>query len=43
MLVMIVALLTIAAALWFMGDAPVSDFSGVSHRPGAWAALASLV
>ena len=34
MIVMIVALLTIAAALWFMGDAPASDFSGVSHHTG---------
>jgi len=43
MIVMIVALLTIAAALWFMGDAPVSDFSGVSQQPDAWGAPASPV
>jgi hypothetical protein len=29
MAVLIVALLLIAAALWFMGDAPTNEFTGV--------------
>ena len=38
MAVLIVALLLIAAALWFMGDAPTGEFTGVwdlgrSHIP----------
>ena len=31
MAVLIIALLLIAAALWFMGDAPTSEFTGVRH------------
>jgi hypothetical protein len=34
MAVLIIALLLIAAALWFMGDAPTSDFTGVWNHLG---------
>jgi hypothetical protein len=41
MVVLIVALLLIAAALWFMGDAPTSEFTGVWQHLGRLAAQAN--
>ena len=36
MLFLLIAVLLVAAALWFMGDAPTSEFGGVLYHPPAW-------
>jgi len=40
MVAVIVAMLLVAAALWFMGDAPAGNVSGARYQPEAWTAPA---